>query len=319
MANNTISINKIISIFKDLSLRNKMVNDFGYGPSYNIGADRQMLFPYIWLEQNNTVTNKSINGYKENLYTFSIFCMDKIDAGDKLNYDEIISDTHFILDSMIQEMAQHKYYVDMNISLDGNITMEPVVEATDDNVNGWRADITIKIPIRWTPCNTPIEPITGYQTILENSITEWRLIGATGPMGPTGATGPQGDQGIQGIQGPTGPQGDQGIQGIQGPTGPQGDQGIQGPQGDTGPIGPTGPTDPFFGLTYNFIDLEQATYIRGVGSFRINTVDNPNSIPNIIIEVNGIGYTYSNTITQYDLVTIDVDALGVVVLNCEEI
>jgi hypothetical protein len=33
MANNTLSVNQIISIFKDLSLRQEMVMDFGYGPS----------------------------------------------------------------------------------------------------------------------------------------------------------------------------------------------------------------------------------------------------------------------------------------------
>jgi hypothetical protein len=189
MANDTLSINKIVSIFRDLALRNKMVTDFGYGPTYNIGASRQMNFPYIWVEQNSTSTNKSDNGYKEAYLTFTIFCMDKISMGDD-NYDEIISDTHYILDTMIQEIAQHKFYIDMNLSIDGDIVCDPVVEGTDDNVNGWQCDITLKMPIRYTPCNSPIEPISGYTTQLNSDITEYRLVGATGPAGATGATGP---------------------------------------------------------------------------------------------------------------------------------
>lgn len=210
MANNTVSINKIVSIFQDLAIRQQMVNDFGYGPAYNIGASREMSFPYIWVENNSGTTQRSDNGYKVNLYTFTIYCMDKINFGED-NYNEIISDTHYILDTMVQEISQHKYYVDMNLSIDGDITFTPVVEATDDNVNGWQCDITIKQPVRYTYCNSPIEPITQYTTQLNNNIYEWRLMGPTGPTGPSGATGATGPQGIQGVTGATGPQGNDGI------------------------------------------------------------------------------------------------------------
>ena len=209
MASNTPSLQKIISIFKDLSLRHEMVADWGYGPTYNIGASRQMKFPYIWVENSQSETLKSANGYKENLYTFTVYCLDKINKGDD-NYDQIISDTHYILDTIIQEIAQHKYYVDMNLSIDGNIIFQPVVEATDDNTNGWQADITLKSPVRYTYCNSPIEPITGYETILTNSIAEYRIVGAQGPTGPQGPTG---NTGNQGIQGPTGTGGVIGLYG----------------------------------------------------------------------------------------------------------
>lgn len=175
MANNTVSINKIVSIFQDLAIRQEMVNDFGYGPAYNIGASREMKFPYIWVENSSGTTQRSDNGYKVNLYNFVIYCMDKINFGED-NYNEIISDTHYILDTIVQEISQHKYYIDMNLSIDGDITFNPVVEATDDNVNGWQIDITIKQPIRYTPCNSPIEPITGYTTQLDNTFTEYRLV-----------------------------------------------------------------------------------------------------------------------------------------------
>ncbi|NBP66300.1 MAG: hypothetical protein EBU66_16820 [Bacteroidetes bacterium] len=95
--------------------------------------------------------------------------MDKINMGDS-NYDEIISNTHYILETLIAEISQHKYYVDLNLSLDGDISMEPVVEGTDDNVNGWQAEISLKVPIRYTYCNSPIQPITDYTTILNNIV-----------------------------------------------------------------------------------------------------------------------------------------------------
>lgn len=231
MANNTVSLNKIVSIFRDLTLRHEMVNDFGYGPTYNIGASREMLFPYIWVENVSSTTQKSLNGYAVSLYNFNILCVDKVNMGDS-NYDEIISDTHYILDTIISEISQHKYYIDMNMSIENDVLFTPVVEATDDNVNGWSIDITIKVPIRYTPCNSPIEPITDYTTVLNSSITEYRLIGATGPTGATGATGPAG---ATGATGPAGSNGTNGATGATGATGPTGANGATGATGATGP------------------------------------------------------------------------------------
>jgi len=74
-----------------------------------------------------------------------------------------------------------------------------------------------------------------------------------------------------------------------------------------------------FDLVFNFLDIEQAIYKRGSNDFKIMSVTNPDSIPNITIEVNGAAYTLTNTIDQYDEVTIDVDALGLVVLACENL
>ena len=213
MANNTLNLNQIVSIFEDLAIRQQQVNDFGYGPAYNIGASRQMKFPYVWVENNQSVTPRSQNGYKEHLYTFTIICVDKINFGED-NYEEIISNCHFILDSMIQEVSQHKFYVDYNLSIANDITFTPVVEAFDDNVNGWSCDITIKHPIRYTPCNTPITPIAGYTTQLNTLFTEYRLVGATGPQGPPGPAGATGPQGIQGATGSDGIQGATGTGGV---------------------------------------------------------------------------------------------------------
>jgi hypothetical protein len=311
MANNTLSINQIVSIFQDLAIRHKMINDFGFGQTYDIGASRQMLFPYLWVEPGDSRIIKSGNGYKERLQTFSLYLMDKINMGDS-NYQEIISDTHYILETIISEISQHLYYVEFNLSLDGDITLVPVIEATDDNVNGYVATITIKIPIRYTYCNSPIEPITGWVNTLNSQITEYRLIGATGPAGPTGAAGPtgstgsqgpigntgpagstgsQGDPGptgSQGIQGPignTGPAGSTGSQGIQGPTG---SQGIQGPIGNTGPAGSTGsqgiqgPTGTGGSLGYYFSGFDTTTQTNlgatFANAFRINTTAESNGI-----------------------------------------
>lgn len=155
-----LTLNQIIALFRDLADRHQMVNDFGYGKSYNIGASTQMRFPYIWVENDSIQIIKSVNGLKEKIYSFNIYCMDKIDMGDVLNYDEIISDTDYILDTYIQEISQEPIYVSNRISIDGDIVFTPVVEATDDNVNGWMISLRLRVPIFKTPCNSPITPKT---------------------------------------------------------------------------------------------------------------------------------------------------------------
>jgi len=254
MANNTLGLNQIVSIFEDLALRQQQVNDFFFGPTYNIGASRQMRFPYVAIENGQTVSPRSANGYKEHLYTFTLYCLDKINFGED-NYEELISNCHFILDSMVQEIAQHKFYVDYNLSIANDITFTPVVEAFDDNVNGYSCDITIKHPIRLTPCNTPITPIAGYTTQLNTLFTEYRLVGATGPQGPpgpTGATGPQGEIGATGPAGEVGATGPAGEIGATGPAGEIGPTGSQGPQGPTGPQGSTGIGATGAGLAFDY-------------------------------------------------------------------
>jgi hypothetical protein len=152
-----ITINQIIDVFRDIADRHLMINDFGNGPTYNIGAAKPLNFPYLWVENGDINTVFSVNGMKEKRLTFNLYLMDKINKGDD-NFDEIISDTEFILSGIIQEFSQLPFYVQNKLSLFQDISMQPVVEETDDNVNGWLASIALKIPIPYTYCEMPILP-----------------------------------------------------------------------------------------------------------------------------------------------------------------
>ena len=244
MANNTVTLNKILSIFRDLSIRHEMINDFGFGDTADIGASRPMLFPYMWVEstQGRVVQGNTANRYQELYYSFNIYLMDKIQKGDD-NFEDTLSDTNYILSTIVREMSQHPFYVDLNISLVGDITLDPATEVYDDNVNGWIANFTLKVPVRYGFCETPIIPISGWTSSLTPEITQYRLIGQQGPQGLQGATGLNGSNGATGVQGNTGPQGS-------GPTGPQ---------GDIGDIGPWGG----FTLTFNgeFDSSPESTYM----------------------------------------------------------
>ncbi len=187
-----------------------MVKDFRFGPLWNMNALRDLLTPYLWLEELDSRITMGNGSHKTGLYTFKLYCMDRIQK-DETNYQEILSDTKFILDTIMTEIDQHPLFIELGLSIDNqDIIYEPVYEETDTNSNGHSCQFTLRFPIRYTPCNVPIYPLAGFTFSLNNNVFNYSVQGVPGPTGPQGLTGPQG------IEGPTGPQGPRGFQGAGG-------------------------------------------------------------------------------------------------------
>lgn len=185
--NNTLALTKIIDIFYSLAMGNKMVNDYFFGTSYNINSANERRYPLIAIEPtNSTVTSSSNNGgSRMNVYlhTFNVYSLDRIAKGDG-NFNELLNDCQFILQTFITQIDQHPYYTDLGMMFDGDINLQPVFEVEDDNVNGWMATITIKTPNKYTPCNTPQIPILSWTTSYANGTNQLRLVGPPGSTGP---------------------------------------------------------------------------------------------------------------------------------------
>ena len=255
MASNTPSLNKLIELIGLVSRNHRMVKDFRNGPLWDMNALKDLQTPYIWCEEAQSRITIGNGSHKTGLYTFRLYCMDRIQK-DQSNYQEILSDTKFILDTIITELDQHPLFIQLGLSIDqGDVVFEPVYEETDVNANGHMVEFTFRYPIRYTPCNVPIDALAGFTFSLNNNVFQYSVQGVPGPTGPQGQSGPQGDigptgpaGGPQGFQGETGPQGFQGETGPQGDFGPQGNTGVQGdtgPQGLTGVQGETGPQGDF--------------------------------------------------------------------------
>jgi hypothetical protein len=171
--NNSLTINKFAAIFRDMSVRHKMISDFGFGSSWDSQPDNRK-FPYFYVEPVSSTIIASTNnasGHLTEQYTFRLSVMDRINKGDS-NYIDLLSDMDYVLKTIVAEIDQHVYYVDMDCRIFGNITFTPVFEANSDDVNGFQCDLTIQLPMRFNPCNSPILPITGYTASLSSNITE---------------------------------------------------------------------------------------------------------------------------------------------------
>jgi hypothetical protein len=66
MASNTLSINKIIDIFRDVAERHLMVNAFSYGPLSDINTGGELKMPYLHIENTSSTLSRG-NGisYRE--------------------------------------------------------------------------------------------------------------------------------------------------------------------------------------------------------------------------------------------------------------
>ena len=206
-------------MFKDFSIRQQNIMDFGFGTTNKIANDKQIKYPLMWVFLSKC--NYTDNGLSE-IFHFEISFFDRVMENNN-NYQDVLSDQQYIYRQFVGEIKQHQYWNDMCLSLASfSISSDATYLTGDDNVNGFTLNIDIKMPIDVSWSNSPITPLTSYEIPVTNGINDYRLIGATGPQGLQGEQGVQGEQGIQGDEGLTGPQGNIGD------TGKQGDQGSQG-------------------------------------------------------------------------------------------
>lgn len=143
-----ITINELVKLMNNFATNHDMINDFGFGNTWEIGTSRQMLFPWMWA----TVQPSSVvlNGNKSQLpqVSFSIIFADKlndnpnvndVNGEDSNNGQEILSDCFQYAQDFIQYILSEWGQYGVNIIDSPTIT--PVWDETTDKVNGWALDI----------------------------------------------------------------------------------------------------------------------------------------------------------------------------------
>jgi hypothetical protein len=163
-ATHIISLNQLVDLFKSFAQLHPMINDFGYGPTSDIGVSRQMKFPYLWLtiDQNTEIIPQNKTAIP--LMGFTVLFMDKtniqqnyldINGLDSDNRQETLSDTFQYLQDLITEIDNN--WNNYGIKFDGSINAFPGVDETTDKVNGWVGRFRLKL--RHSNCITPLGDI----------------------------------------------------------------------------------------------------------------------------------------------------------------
>lgn len=247
------SLNQIIQVLQNIATAHHQVQDFGFGQEWDI-VSSTVQYPLMYVVPQQSSVNDKIMNLK-----MSLLFMDLVNKDDS-NKQEVLSD---MLQIAMDVLAQLKLlpYEDL-FDLDKNVTLTDFYEKYDDEVSGYKMDITLNVSMLYDQCAVPslltaegtpfVFPEFGSRpqasawydgngapadSFANNG--DYYLDDLTGDVynkqngaytkvaaikGPKGDTGPQGVPGADGTQGPKGDKGD------------TGDTGLQGLQGIPGPV-----------------------------------------------------------------------------------
>ena len=168
----TFNLSGIIDILQNIATRSFIINDFGFGNTYDLNARPNINYPILWVEPTQTKQKYTgpATGYRTIQYGFNLYILDRLTKGDT-NYQELLNDTLYNLFTVVSELEQDISYVNNNVNLIEDIVYDPITYVYDDYTNGYRAAVKILVPDRYTPCNNPIAllPITTSTTTTTTS------------------------------------------------------------------------------------------------------------------------------------------------------
>lgn len=165
---NNNTYNQIIDYIRTICSNHEMNPFCDFGPIWNINARNDITFPLVWIEPTDGKLINSVQGVRVKKYSLYIWCLDRINKGDQnfppitstYQYQEIISDTAFLLETIIAEIRESEWARLNYFILDSaDDEMKIALEVTDENTNGWRCKMNFRIPDIYNPCNIPINPI----------------------------------------------------------------------------------------------------------------------------------------------------------------
>jgi hypothetical protein len=143
------SPNVIIKIFKDIAEWHKDINDFGWGPDWEI---TDMKYPYLWTNIETTDIIRGENNWRTIEYSVNIKLRDRVNrfldgvGKGELNHsgNDIISDQTTTLLEIIQLLSKHPLYKELNIQLWGDVSVQSEFNIERGEENGIQTTITLR-------------------------------------------------------------------------------------------------------------------------------------------------------------------------------
>ena len=156
------TVNQLISVFKDISIRHYQINGFGIGDEWEIGASKAEMHPVLWINPVTATMPSTDNGYKTFEIDFEVRVFDLVSKGET-NENDVLSDCIDILKDIITEFKGHPYYVNSQLNIIDDISFEAFTEEFDEEVSGWVCEISLMTPILNSFCGIPAADITGFE------------------------------------------------------------------------------------------------------------------------------------------------------------
>lgn len=151
MATKITTLNQLIDTFKSFTNDHLILQDFGYGPTSEIGRSIQMKFPYLWITHSSSSIISIQNKTQIPSINFTFIIVDQINdqanymdtnGNESTNVQEILSDCLQI----VQDLIGFTLSIPTIKLLEEDVSIEPVMDETTDKVSGWSVDLSIRIP-----------------------------------------------------------------------------------------------------------------------------------------------------------------------------
>ena len=156
---NNITLNQLVKIFNDFTVRHYQLKTFYYGDVYKIDTIKDIQYPLLGVFQGNVSLNKTNEYVRSMSYGFNIIVGDIL-KNDDTNEQELRSDTLQIIADFVAEINQDPFYQSNNILIETTSVCEPFTEKLNDIITGWMVTVTITVPFHYTPCTAPSEDKT---------------------------------------------------------------------------------------------------------------------------------------------------------------
>ena len=159
------TINDLMTKFKTISTTDPRINAFGTGQRYDILTDITY-YPYLWIvsDLGHDLIYTEVNKYRAVEYNFVLRVADKnnnqinsyVAVGlNSNNGQDILSDCFTIITDIINCISEDSLDLFNDISLVGDITLEPFYNEDSGDVNGFEAAITLRVK-NDNPCISPL-------------------------------------------------------------------------------------------------------------------------------------------------------------------
>jgi len=159
------TINDLMTKFKTISTTDPRINAFGTGQRYDILTDITY-YPYLWIvsDLGHDLIYTEVNKYRAVEYNFVLRVADKnnnqinsyVAVGlNSNNGQDILSDCFTIITDIINCISEDSLNLFDDISLVGDITLEPFYNEDSGDVNGFEAAITLRVK-NDNPCISPL-------------------------------------------------------------------------------------------------------------------------------------------------------------------
>lgn len=158
-----VTINNLIEMFETFSELHLQLNDFGYGPTSEIGKSIPMKFPYLWITHSQSSNINISNRTQVPVLNLTFIIVDQINdqknylnvnGNNSNNIQEIMSDTFQTAQDLIQYCLVNLGKMGVKV-LEESMTIQPIMDETVDKVSGWSLDLSLQL--MHVNCTIPIK------------------------------------------------------------------------------------------------------------------------------------------------------------------